>query len=66
MALVLAIPIAYYLGTYWLETYPYRITINSYISVGAGVLVMIIALVTLSYQSIKAAMMNPVESLKRE
>jgi putative ABC transport system permease protein len=66
IALILAIPIAYYLGTYWLETYPYRVNINSYMIVGAGVLVMTVALGTLSYQSIKAAMMNPVESLKRE
>ena len=66
LALLTAMPIAYYGGTLWLETYPYRTNIGPSAFVGTGVLVLIIALTTISYQSIKTALMNPVESLKRE
>lgn len=66
LALLIAMPIAYYGGTRWLETYPYRTNIGLPVYVGTIVLVLIIALTTISYQSIKTALMNPVESLKRD
>ena len=66
LAMLIAMPIAYYGGTLWLETYPYRTNIGLPVYVGTSVLVLIIALTTISYQSIKTALMNPVESLKRE
>ncbi len=66
LALLIAMPIAYYGGTLWLETYPYRTNIGPSTFVATGVFVIIIALATISYQSIKTALMNPVESLKRE
>jgi len=66
LAMVIAMPIAYYAGSIWLETYPYRIEVGPATFVGAAIVVLIIALLTTSYQSVKTALMNPVEALKRE
>ena len=66
VALLLAIPLAYYVTNLWLETYPYRIEIGSGIFAGAAALVLLIALTTISYQSIKTALMNPINALKME
>ena len=66
VALVVASPIAYYAMTYFLEGYVYRINIDWPIFVISGLLALVIALLTVSYQAIRAALMNPVKSLKSE
>jgi putative ABC transport system permease protein len=66
MAMFVALPFAYYAGRSWLDTYPYRTTIGPEMFIVGGVLVLLIALATISYQSIKAALINPVEALKRD
>ena len=66
LALIIAIPAAYMAGDKWLQNYPYRITQSWWLFAGAAVLVIMIALVTVSFQAIKAAMSNPVESLRTE
>lgn len=65
-AMLAAMPFAYYAGNWWLETYPYRTEVEPGIFLTAGMLIVGIALATVSYQSIKTALMNPVEALKRE
>ena len=62
----LAWPVAYYFMNKWLQNFAYRINIGWWIFFSAGVLALAIALITVSYQSIKAAMANPVESLRYE
>jgi putative ABC transport system permease protein len=66
IAIVLAIPIAYFLMDKWLQDFAYRIEIPVAIYLYASLLAVVIALLTISFQSIKAALMNPVESLKNE
>jgi len=66
IAAVIAVPAAWWAMHKWLENYPYRININVWIFVLAGVSVLLIALVTVSYQAIKAAIANPVNSLRTE
>jgi putative ABC transport system permease protein len=66
MAMALAIPVAYYAGGRWLETYPYRIHIDGFMLATVGISVLMISLSTLSYQVIRAASMNPIDSIKRE
>jgi putative ABC transport system permease protein len=66
LSMIVAMPVAYYAGTKWLETYPYRTNVDVESIIGAGLLVLIIGLATISYQTIKTALMNPVETLKRE
>jgi putative ABC transport system permease protein len=50
----------------WLAGFAYRIDIGWWVLVIAGVLAMLIALITISYQAIKAAVANPVKSLRTE
>ncbi|MFD3000942.1 ABC transporter permease [Pontibacter toksunensis] len=66
IAFVIAVPIAYYLMTLWLQDFTYRISLNYEAFLMAGVITLAIALITMSFQAIKAAMANPVISLKSE
>lgn len=66
IALVLASPMAWWAVDRWLENYAYKISISPWVFVGAGLLAVIIALLTVSFQSVKAALMNPVKSLRTE
>ena len=66
IAMVIAIPLAWMAANKWLEKYPYRIQISWWIFAAGGLLVILIALITVSFQAIKAAMANPVKSLRSE
>lgn len=66
IAIVIASPIAWYAMENWLEDFAYRIDMQWWIFAGAGLLAIGIALLTVSIQSLKAALMNPVNSLKTE
>ncbi|MBB6609998.1 ABC transporter permease [Pontibacter sp. Tf4] len=66
VAFVIAVPIAYYLINTWLQDFTYRITLGYGAFIVAGILTLVIALITMSIQAIKAAMANPVLSLKSE
>jgi ABC-type antimicrobial peptide transport system permease subunit len=50
----------------WLQQYDYRITINPFVFIGAGFAAIIITIITISFQAIKAARANPVKSLRSE
>ena len=66
LGFVIAIPIAWYAMNQWLADFAYRIEIGPGIFVLAGAGAMLIALLTVSWQSIKAALANPVDSLRSE
>lgn len=66
VAIVIASPIAWWVMTQWLQDFAYRTEINWWVFLLAGLLVLVITLLTVSYRSIKAALMNPVKSLKTE
>ncbi len=66
LALIVASPLVYLAANSWLQNYPYRITISWWLFVSSGLLVIMIALFTISFQSIKAAIANPVKSLRTE
>lgn len=66
IALVIASPIAYLLMSRWLQDFTYRIDIEWWVFAVAGVVAVAIAILTVSYQAIKSALMNPVKSLKTE
>ena len=63
---LIALPIAYFTIHKWLEDYAYRIDISWWVFIVAGVAAMLIALITVSFQAIKAAVSNPVKSLRTE
>jgi putative ABC transport system permease protein len=66
IAIVVATPIAWYGMDQWLNSFAYKIDLNWWAFVLAGLLSVSIALLTVSFQSIKAALMNPVKSLRSE
>ncbi len=66
IAMAIAIPLARMAANKWLEKYPYRIQVSWWIFTFAGLLVILIALITVSFQAIKAAMANPARSLRTE
>ncbi|GAA4447054.1 ABC transporter permease [Nibrella saemangeumensis] len=66
IAILIASPIAWYAMNRWLENFAYKIDIPWWVFVVSGALAVLIAFVTVSFQSIKAALMNPVKSLRAE
>ncbi|GAB3505472.1 ABC transporter permease [Spirosoma knui] len=66
LSIVLATPIAWYTMNEWLTSFAYRIDIEWWVFALAGLLAVTIALLTVSFQSIKAALTNPVKSLRAE
>jgi len=66
LSCVIAFPVAYWAMHDWLKKYQYRIAINWWVFIIAGVTAVVIAIVTVSFQSIKAALANPVKSLRSE
>ncbi|MEO5592811.1 MAG: ABC transporter permease [Chitinophagaceae bacterium] len=66
VSLLIASPVAWWAMDKWLQNYTYHINIEWWVFAGAGILSVLIALATVSYQSIKAAIANPVKSLRTE
>lgn len=66
VAFLIAGPIAWYIMHQWLQDFAYRITLNPLIFVGAGLIALVIAVATISFQSIRAATTTPVKSLRSE
>jgi ABC-type antimicrobial peptide transport system permease subunit len=66
IALAIASPIAWYFMNQWLQDFAYRIHISWWVFALAGSGAMLIALITVSFQAIKAALANPVKSLRSE
>ncbi len=66
LSLLLAAPLSWYIMEQWLSDFAYRITIGSGVFIISAVFALAIAVATVSYHSLKAAMVNPAESLKNE
>jgi len=66
IAILIAVPVAWYLTDKWLQDFAYRINISWTVFAIAGVLAMLIAILTISFQSIRAAIANPVKNLRTE
>ena len=66
ISLLIAAPLAYYFMHDWLQNYQYRTELSWWIFIAAGIGALIITLLTVSFQAIKAAIANPVKSLRTE
>ncbi|MEK7255275.1 MAG: FtsX-like permease family protein, partial [Bacteroidota bacterium] len=66
VSLVIATPVAWIFMKKWLENFAYRIDIQWWVFVAAGLVAVAIAFLTVSFQSVKAALANPVKSLRSE
>jgi len=62
----ISVPVAWYAMTRWLENFAYRIEVSLWVFVLAGSIALMIALITVSWQSIRSALANPVEALRYE
>jgi len=66
IAVIIASPVAYFILNGWLENYKYTLSQNPFIYFGSGIMAIIIALLTVSFQAWKVARKNPVEALRYE
>jgi putative ABC transport system permease protein len=66
LAAALAIPLCWWAMNKWLQGFAYRITIGPVVFMEAGLIALAIAMLTISWQSIKAAAANPIKSLRTE
>jgi len=66
MAIIIALPVTWWTMSKWLLDFAYRIVISWWIFIVAGLAALLIALITVAFQAIKAAIANPVKSLRTE
>ena len=66
ISFLIAVPLSYYFMHNWLQNYSYRTQLSWWIFIAAGVGAIVITLITVSFQAIKAAIANPVKSLRTE
>jgi putative ABC transport system permease protein len=66
LSIVLAFPVVWFLMSQWMESFPYRTSISPVVFLIAGLTVLAVSLLTVSYQTIKASRTNPVDSLRYE
>jgi putative ABC transport system permease protein len=66
VAILISFPLSYWAMSKWLQSFAYRIHVSWWIFLIAGVIAILIALITISFQAIKAAIANPVKSLRSE
>jgi len=66
VAMIIATPITWYFLKDWLASYAIRIDFPWWVTIASGIMVMLLAFLTISTQSIKAALSNPVDAIKNE
>ena len=66
VAILIAIPLAWYAGNKWLQDFAFRIPIQGWIFIAAAIVTILIALATVGFHSVRSALMNPVKSLRTE
>ncbi len=66
IALAVAIPVANYFMNDWLQSFAYRIEVTAWLLLSPGLVILLIALLTISQQTLRAATRNPVDSLRDE
>lgn len=66
IAILIAAPLAWYVGSQWLEDFAYRISISGWLLTGTALFVILLALLTVGFQAIKAAITSPVKNLRTD
>jgi putative ABC transport system permease protein len=66
IALLIAIPVSYYVADLWLKNYAYRISISWQYFISSAAIIILIALITIAAQAVKAGLQNPVKALRKE
>jgi putative ABC transport system permease protein len=65
-SIVIALPLSYFIAKYWLDRFAFRIELDWWYFISAGLMALIIALLTVGMQAVKAARVNPVNNLRTE
>ena len=66
ISLLIAVPLAYFCLNKWLQNYEFRVPLSGWLFLGVGATAILITLLTVSFQAIKAALMNPSRTLRTE
>jgi putative ABC transport system permease protein len=66
ISVIIALPLGWYFANSWLETYAFQTKLSWWIFAGSGLVLLVIAIMTVGYQAYKAASSNPVNSLRSE
>jgi putative ABC transport system permease protein len=66
IAILIAVPLAWYAGNQWLQDFAFRIPVQGWVFIAASVATILIALITVGFHSVRSALMNPVKSLRTE
>src|SRR5213078_3625482 len=66
IAILIAIPLAWYAGNQWLQDFAFRIPVQGWVFIAASLATILIALGTVSFHAVRSALMNPVKSLRTE
>jgi putative ABC transport system permease protein len=66
LSILIAIPISWYMMSRWLDDFAYRVKIGAGIFIEAGLLLVVVALITISWQAVRAALANPIQALRAE
>ena len=66
IAILIAVPVGYYVMTKWLENFAYKIEVDATIFILAGFTAITIAGVTIGFEAVKAALRNPIDSIRNE
>jgi putative ABC transport system permease protein len=66
VAYIIAVPIAYFVVSRWLESFAYKTPIYWWVFILGGLIVFVISLITVSWESYKAASVNPIEAIKAD
>jgi putative ABC transport system permease protein len=66
VAIVIAIPLCWWAMNKWLQGFAYRITIGPVVFIEAGTIALMVAMATIAWKSVKAAIGNPIQSLRNE
>jgi len=66
IAFVIAVPLTWWFMNNWLEKYPYRVSISIWLFGGVGIIILLLTLAVVSLNTMKAAIANPVKSLRTE
>jgi ABC-type antimicrobial peptide transport system permease subunit len=65
-SIIIAVPLSYFMARYWLDSFAFRIELEWWYFISAGLMALIIALLTVGMQAVKAARVNPVNNLRTE
>jgi putative ABC transport system permease protein len=66
LATIIALPLAWFAMNKWLQSFAYRVDVHVWVFIAAGFIAVLIAFITVSIRSVKAAMANPAKSLKTD